>query len=247
MTTTPRFSFAAWSAVLLGDRAPHSTGVNSSVGRPGWSSPLESFASLLQTMNLSATHTLLKQLAREGQQSRWLIQGTGLSGDPLYVPWLIRQMADPKMARAAGEAFALITGADLPHDALDCPAPEAFESGPSDDPDDSNLDIDPDDGLAWPDVDKIEKWWSANGSRFQNGGRYFVGAAVTREHCLDVLKNGYQRQRILAAHYLVLMEPGTPLFNTSAPAWRQERLLAKMHELRGPSAVESTRTAMIAG
>jgi len=37
-----------------------------------------------------------------------------------------------------------------------------------------------------------------------------------------------QRQRVLAAHYLCLLEPGTPLFNTSAPAWRQQRLLAKM-------------------
>jgi hypothetical protein len=62
-----------------------------------------------------------------------------------------------------------------------------------------------------------------------NGQRYFMGAPVTWEHCLDVLKHGYQRQRILAAHYLCLLRPGTPLFNTSAPAWRQQRLLAQMH------------------
>jgi hypothetical protein len=43
-----------------------------------------------------------------------------------------------------------------------------------------------------------------------------------------VLKTGHQRQRILAAHYLCLLNPGTPLFNTSAPAWRQQRLLAQM-------------------
>jgi hypothetical protein len=51
---------------------------------------------------------------------------------------------------------------------------------------------------------------------------------VTREHCIDALKNGYQPQRILAADYLCLLELGTPLFNSSAPAWRQQRLLAKM-------------------
>jgi hypothetical protein len=55
-----------------------------------------------------------------------------------------------------------------------------------------------------------------------------MGAPVTRAHCIDVLKNGYQRQRILAAHYLCLLDPGTPLFNTSAPAWRQQKLLAQM-------------------
>jgi hypothetical protein len=42
------------------------------------------------------------------------------------------------------------------------------------------------------------------------------------------LKTGFQRQRIAAAEYLTLLAPGTPLFNTAAPAWRQQRLLAKM-------------------
>ena len=64
--------------------------------------------------------------------------------------------------------------------------------------------------------------------RFQKGTRYFMGQPVTKEHSINVLKTGYQRQRILAAHYLCLLEPGTPLFNTSAPAWRQQRLLAGM-------------------
>jgi uncharacterized protein (TIGR02270 family) len=88
--------------------------------------------------------------------------------------------------------------------------------------------MDPDEGLPWPDVAKVERWWAANSGRFALGTRYFMGAPVTREHCIGVLKNGYQRQRILAAHYLCLLDPGTPLFNTSAPAWRQQRLLAKL-------------------
>jgi hypothetical protein len=55
-----------------------------------------------------------------------------------------------------------------------------------------------------------------------------MGAPITRDLCIAVLEHGYQRQRILAAHYLCLLEPGTPLFNTGAPAWRQQRLLAQM-------------------
>jgi hypothetical protein len=55
-----------------------------------------------------------------------------------------------------------------------------------------------------------------------------MGKPPTWEHCLDVLKNGFQRQRIAAAEYLCLLRSGTPLFNTSAPAWRQKRLLDKM-------------------
>ena len=132
------------------------------------------------------------------------------------------------MARLAGEAFTLVTGLDLSAHALDAPAPDHFEGGPTDDPEDVNVDMDPDEGLPWPNAPRIEEWWSTNAGRFVEGERYFMGAAVTREHCLAVLKSGYQRQRILAAHYLCLLNPGTPLFNTSAPAWRQRKLLAGM-------------------
>jgi uncharacterized protein (TIGR02270 family) len=179
-------------------------------------------------MTTSAAHETLRHLAEDPLQRRWLIQGSGIAGDSVYVSWLIKQMTDEKTARLAGEAYSLITGVDLGQSGLEGKQPEGFESGPNDDPDDPNVDMDPDEGLPWPDVAKIEKWWDANGSRFQKGTRYFMGAPVTREHCIEVLKSGYQRQRILAAHYLCLLEPGTPLFNTSAPAWRQQRLLAKM-------------------
>jgi hypothetical protein len=77
-------------------------------------------------------------------------------------------------------------------------------------------------------VARAAQWWSANAARFQKGARCFMGAPVARAHCLPVLTHGDQRQRVLAAHDLCLLEPGTPLFNTSAPAWRQRRLLARM-------------------
>jgi len=181
-----------------------------------------------QAMAPSAAHVVLQDLAKDPTQLRWLIQGAGITGDPTYVPWLIGHMGKNETARLAGEAFSLLTGLDLALLDLERKPPEDFESGPNDDPDDPNVDMDADDGLPWPDQERITKWWAANGSRFQSGTRYFMGAPVTREHCIDVLKNGYQRQRILAAHYLCLLDPGTPLFNTSAPAWRQQRLLAKM-------------------
>jgi uncharacterized protein (TIGR02270 family) len=178
-------------------------------------------------MTVGAAHEMLRQLAQSANELRWLIRGAGIGGDPIYVPWLIKHMAEKTTARLAGEAFALITGADVESLQLDG-APPDVESGPNDDPDDPNVEIDADDGLPWPDVAKIEKWWVANEARFAKGTRYFMGATVTRAQCLDVLKNGYQRQRILAAHYLCLLEPGAPLFNTHAPVWRQQRLLATM-------------------
>jgi hypothetical protein len=178
-----------------------------------------------------------------------------VSGDPVYLPWLLKQMRQRALARLAGEAFSLITGVDLVAACLDnkTPAvatapsrrldvtdvdfvgaplddnpPGPLETTPNDDPDDPNVEMDFDNDLPWPDIEKVEKWWTTNSAHFRKGTRYFMGAPVTREHCIDVLKTGYQRQRILAAHYLCLLDPGTPLFNTSAPAWRQQKLLDAM-------------------
>jgi uncharacterized protein (TIGR02270 family) len=157
-----------------------------------------------------------------------LIQGAGIAGDPHYVPWLIKQIGNPKLARLAGESLSFITGLDLAHVDLEGSAPEGGEAGPTESPEDENVAMDPDDGLPWPDPVKIQRWWDPNAHRFQPGVRYFMGEPVNIENCKRVLHEGYQRQRIAAALYLSLLRPGTPLFNTSAPAWRQQRLLATM-------------------
>jgi uncharacterized protein (TIGR02270 family) len=219
--------WAAWSSVLLGNRGADLDALRQTGLEPG-PERARAFRLTLQAMSTSAAHGVLQQLAVDPAHVPWLIQGAGIVGDPNYVPWLTKHIAHEKTARFAGEAFSLITGADLERLRLDSKRPADFESGPNDNPADPNVDMDPDEGLPWPDAMKIERWWTANSSRFQNDTRFFMGAPVTREHCIDVLKNGYQRQRILAAHYLCLLDPGTPLFNTSAPAWRQQRLLAKM-------------------
>ena len=220
--------WAAWSAVLLGDRERAlETLTTTAVGAD---SPyrMRAFRLAVQAMSPGAAHTALQRLHGDPEQLRWLIQGSGINGDPTYVPWLIKQMTDEKTARVAGEAFSLITGTDLALMDLERKPPENVEAGPNDNPDDENVEMDPDESLPWPDPNRIYRWWEQNGARFQPGVRYFMGAPVSREHCIGVLKDGFQRQRMLAAHYLCLLQPGTPLFNTSAPAWRQQRRLAEM-------------------
>jgi uncharacterized protein (TIGR02270 family) len=218
--------WGAWSAVLLGDRG-RALDVLANAGS-GTISASTAFQLALQAMTRGAAHRYLQDLAVDPTRIRWLIRGSGLVGDPSYVPWLIKHMEDVKLRRLAAESMTLITGLGFNQKPLAGDPPENFDSGPDDNPDNPSIALNPDDGLPWPEVPEVEAWWAANGSRFQKDTRYFMGAPVTREHCIDVLKNGYQRQRILAAHYLCLLEPGTPLFNTSAPAWRQQRLLAKI-------------------
>jgi uncharacterized protein (TIGR02270 family) len=137
-------------------------------------------------------------------------------------------MTVPTTARLAGEAFTLISGASLDSEQLFQGRPEDLDEEASEDPADANVDVDPSEGLPWPDPAKVETWWGSYGHRFRRGERYFMGAPIDRQHCAEVLKHGYHRQRVLAAHYLCLLDPGTPLFNTSAPAWRQQKLLAQM-------------------
>ncbi len=219
--------WAAWSAVLLGNRGA-ALEVLLSHGFGPAPHRERAFRLAIQAMTTNAAHAQLQRLAPDMTHGRWVIQGSGLTGDPAYVPWLIKQMDNQKLSRLAGQAFTLITGLDLGAAALDCPAPEGLEAGPTDDPDDPAVDGDPDEDLSWPHGQKIRAWWEVNGMRFQPGRRYFMGAPVDRAHCLHVSKQGYQQQRRLAAHYLCLLTPGTSLFNTSAPAWRQQRLLADM-------------------
>jgi uncharacterized protein (TIGR02270 family) len=219
--------WAAYSAVLLGDQRK-SIQVLSAAALSMGPCRILALQLLLQASIASQAKDVLSALSKDPANVRLLVCSAGVAGDPRSVPWLLDRMADEELSRAAGEAFTFITGADLAFLDLERKPPKDFAPGPNDDPLDENMSQDRDESLPWPDPKKIGAWWAANGSRFQAGSRYFMGAPVTREHCIDVLKNGYQRQRILAAHYLCLLDPGTPLFNTSAPAWRQQRLLAKM-------------------
>lgn len=219
--------WAAWSAALLGDRGAAVISMSKLCPSPNPNRE-RALQLVLKILSGEDTHVLLKTLAQNPANLRALIQGTGIAGDPFYVPWLIKQMADEKMTRLAGESFSFITGLDLAYLGLDKNSPENTESGPNDDPNDDNVAMDEDDNLPSPDPVKIQVWWDSNKSRFTEGVRYFMGAPVTREHCVHALKEGYQRQRIAAAQYLCLLQPGTQLFPTSAPAWRQQRWLAKM-------------------
>jgi uncharacterized protein (TIGR02270 family) len=146
-------------------------------------------------------------------------------GDPEHVPWLIERMDAPRLARPAGEAFAMITGVNIACQSLDCLRPEGFESGPGDDPADENVEMDPDENLPWPDRDKIAAWWKKHESDFTPGTRYLLGKPISEEWLEHVLRHGYQRQRAAAALELAIRRPGTPLFDVCAPGFRQQELL----------------------
>jgi uncharacterized protein (TIGR02270 family) len=209
---------AAQSALLLGERRASLDVLSElAVAIP------DAGALAASALPLSDVRALLETIAANSSGKRLLIRTIARAGDPRYVPWLIDLMCDDVYARLAGESFSFITGADLAWLDLERRPPESIPAGPNDDPNDPDTSMDEDDGAPWPDADKVKSWWQVNAQRFQSGKRYLAGAAPSVPHCIEVLKEGFQPQRMAAARHLCLLTPGTVLFNCSAPSSRQQQ------------------------
>lgn len=214
---------AAWSATLLGDLAARKPLHRAAeAGTPGSGATRRL---LLRALDRAGAHEVLKEWAQDPASQRRLIQGCGDVGDPAYVPWLIERMAEPALARLAGEAFSIIAGVDLAAEDLDRPPPPGHETGPTDDPVDEDVSLDRDDGLPWPDAERVACWWRERRGRFPAGTRHLLGRRIEPDALLQVLKAGRQRQRAAAALELALLRPGTILFETRARGSLQRRQL----------------------
>lgn len=149
----------------------------------------------------------------------------GMLGDIRSIPQLIESMKVPELARCAGGAFSDITGVNIEEKKLDAEWPEGFEAGPTENPEDEDVAMDPDEDLPWPDVEKITAWWKSNHSQFDPAKLYICGMPKKKSSFEQVLREGNQKQRAYAANALGLYERDKPIFNVYAPAKRQMQLL----------------------
>jgi uncharacterized protein (TIGR02270 family) len=216
--------WAAWSLALLsGDETALS--VLRSIAESDHPRREKALQLVMRRMPQGAARDWLRQLAGEAVHRRSACIGAGALGDPEMVPWLIEQMRSPPVARVAGEALTTITGVDLTLQDLEGRWPDGFQAGPTEDPKDENVEMDPDENLPWPDAGKIEAWWAKNGSEFQTGTRYLLGRPLSIDWLQTVLREGRQRQRAAAALELAIRQPGQPLFEVRAPGFRQQEML----------------------
>ena len=216
--------WAAWSGAMMKD-------VNAiarlrAFARPGSPYAARAFEVALRAMDPTAAVEWLKTIGKHAELRRLLIIGSGIVGNPVSVHWLIRQMTDPEHARVAAEAVAMITGVDIADEGLEGEWPEGFEAGPSDDPEDEDVEMDPDEDLPWPEPAAVDAWWDSNKARFKSGQRYMLGVSIAPGPLQRVLRSGSQRQRYSAAMEIALSAPDAPLFETRAPGRRQQALLA---------------------
>jgi len=208
------------AAVVLGSRGGSLDRLGHLAATPD-TTQMSALSLLLGILEPVQARPILRALFDDPAHRRLLLQCIGLSGDPAYVPWLMDQMTDPALARLAAESFSMITGADLPALDLDRLSPERSAEESADDPESTDVALDEDTGLPWPDVGRIEAWWRSRSREFEHGRRYFVGSALDWPHCVGILSVGYQRQRVAAANHLCLLRPGTVRFNCAAPTRRQ--------------------------
>jgi uncharacterized protein (TIGR02270 family) len=215
---------AAWSMTLLSPNLD-SLGVLRTIAEARGPYSSKALQTAIRRMDLAGAHAWQAWFSRRKDGSRTAIAAAGAIGDPDHVAWLIEQMKVPPLARVAGEAFTMITGIDLAYANLETTAPEGFEAGPTDNSEDENVDMDPDEYLPWPDPALIQKWWTNNQSRFQKGTRYLLGKPMSIEWLRQVLRIGRQPQRVAAALELAIRQPGQPLFEVRAPGFRQQASL----------------------
>jgi len=215
--------WAAWSGVLVRDKSALEVVKNHATAE----SPFleQALQLILRVMDVTTASKWLSEFTQSKEVLRQSIQGAGIIGDPLYVPWLINLMTVPEVARVAGESFSMITGVDIAYENMEGEWPEGFEAGPTENPEDEDVAMDSDEDLPWPESSLIQAWWDKNKNQFRVGARYLVGQPISIEHCQQVLKTGYQRRRRAAALELALLQTDEPLFNTSAPGFRQQQWL----------------------
>jgi len=215
---------AAWSVTLLSP-SPKATAVLASVAES--KSPLRENAMgmAIRGVELEAAKAWQRELSQSPGQLRLAIAGAGAIGDPEIITWLITQMYNPKLARLACEAFTMITGVDSVREHLEGQRPEGFESGPTESPEDENVEMDEDERLQWPDPPAVERWWTEHKPRFTPGIRHLLGHPISADWLHQVLRIGRQRERAAAALEIAIQSPGQPLFNVHAPGFRQQRLL----------------------
>jgi uncharacterized protein (TIGR02270 family) len=135
-------------------------------------------------------------------------------------------MRQEKLARACGEAYCWITGADLVRDRLE--RREALPEVPAFEEDDLEANLVPPPETLWPlpDPDAVQKHWLARSSAFTANVRHIHGRPVTGDVLLAMIETGPMLRRPDVALELQARTRGRYDVETRAFASRQRQMMA---------------------
>jgi len=207
---------ASWSATRFGDSQAMDQ-LKGFVNHPVYGE--RALQLVLLQKNIDSTIGILSELYQQNETQRLSIIGLGYFGKSNSIQQLIHVMENPELSRIAGYAFSTITGIDLEQADLVVDQPNDFSAGPSEEPEDVDVRVDPDEDLPWPDVEKLKSWWSLteNENRFLATERYLAGKPFSKLQLQRMLRSGNQQQRIFSANSLGAYERNKPIFNVLSP------------------------------
>ncbi len=215
--------YAAGAAARLGDRSAGTIQAMQEIAVTAC--PYQELAAsvAIRCLPLPEAIDWLRHIWKDPRHLCLAVIGAGAAGDPDLAGVILEWMGIEAIARVAGEAFSMITGADLKYLDLDRDPPGSQE----DRGEDEFEVLDADRDLPYPDADKVAGWWRSNRDRFQPGRRYLCGLEIEPENLRKVLIQGKQRQRAAAALELALLQPNEPLFEVRSRGCLQERRLER--------------------
>jgi uncharacterized protein (TIGR02270 family) len=246
---------AAWSLCLVSAREPALGERAAAIGLRVLSSWSQPGSTIGNTRHLAVwallapteqQHTAIEQALQDRALWRRCLQAMRLTGDAHWLPWLLELMAhetspprvqaffqEPasNLARLAGDVFAHIAGLRIGEQLwASAPEPTDEEDIASDPSIPAARKQDPDDGLLWPDVMALKRWWAAHCTHFEPGQRYLAGQALNIGNALQRLADAQatQQQREHAALFLHVRTHTPMLFDVGAALPRQREQAAAL-------------------
>ncbi|MBW2636718.1 MAG: TIGR02270 family protein [Deltaproteobacteria bacterium] len=182
--------YAAWSAGRLGQRNDRVITVLKEITLSGGDYCERAADMVMRVLDVISAKTWYRDLLKNPDTARCAVIGAGALGDPELIDDLFLLMEKEEVAQVAGETFSMITGVDIEYKDLDREEPEGFEGGPSEEADDEDVDMDPDEDLPWPNPELIRKWWKEHRKDFRSGVRYLRGKEMSIGSLMDALIHG---------------------------------------------------------
>lgn len=213
--------WACWSSLLLGDRSVLHR-LEPYVLNPG---PMQTRAIEIAFRCLTPTQAWawLNQLNNAPDQTFQTALALAHLGDPQGVNWLLARMEEPRYTKVAGDAFCMITGADLEREGLTRHQADLDQPSSEDVDDDEIPALDGYENLPVPDPSRVSQYWQNVRHQFNSSQNYFLGQPLGQPFDPNFLQNtvshGRQSQRLTLALTHALLDAKAGYTNMKAPLY----------------------------